>query len=805
VVSAAAAALSESNASGSASTATTQAGLATTAKNAAGVSQAAAGVSASNAATSETNASGSASTAATQAGLATAAKDAAGLSQTAAGVSASNAATSASNASGSASTATTQAGLATTANNNAGTSAAAALVSQNAAATSASNASGSASTATTQAGIATTANNNAGTSAAAALVSQNAAATSASNASGSASTATTQAGIATTAKDAAGVSQTAAGVSASNSATSAVNAAGSATSAATALTNVQATVRGTSLGLPLAQWVLGSQTIVTVSDGKVGTSALRLAPGSYPNQGTYIAIDPTKKYRARFWARPVSTTNGLLYFSLQQFTNDTGTTGPVNGGRSPYKPSGQSRASHNATYGTDAWGEYSYVWDAADWQAGVKFFRPDFLDNYSGNAGYWEVQDFTLNEVTALETNYAAIQTEATTRATQTGNLFAQYSVKLDVNGYVSGFGLSSTLNNAAPYSQFIFKADQFAFGAPGQTSVYPFVIQATATTVNGVAVPAGVYMDAAYIQNGTITNAKIGDATIDSAKIASLTAAKITAGSMQVGSYVQSTSYVAGTSGWSINANGTAEFSGVVVRGTVYATAGSIGGNTIDSTSIRSGQTAFNTGTGFYLGSDGKLSLGNSAGNRMTWDGTNLNVVGGGSFSGTLTAAAVDAVNTINIVGNAVSTSVFASGTGFSRFWNQPSGFLVGPYVDEYSVLTFFANAGETILLEATFSFAWDTSPTYTWNSGTQMNLYIRMGINNNEFYMDTDSETEVTIGKLTAVRGAISQKVLRKVVTASATGTQTLKLSGICSYLLGFGSYGLNKVTLSALIRRR
>ena len=134
----------------------------------------------------------------------------------------------------------------------------------------------------------------------------------------------------------------------------------------------------------------------------------------------------------------------------------------------------------------------------------------------------------------------ARISTEATARANADGSLFAQYTVKLDVNGYVSGFGLASTLNNATPYSQFIFKADQFAFGAPGLTSAYPFVIQASPATVNGVYVPAGVYIDAAYIKNGTITNAKIGDAAIDSAKIvdaaivtakiadASITAAKI-------------------------------------------------------------------------------------------------------------------------------------------------------------------------------------------------------------------------------------------------------------------------------------
>ena len=155
---------------------------------------------------------------------------------------------------------------------------------------------------------------------------------------------------------------------------------------------------------PFEGWSLGSQTLVSVSDGKVGNTVLRLgAAGSYPTQTSFVPIDPTKKYRVRFWARPSSDCNGLLYFSLRQAVNETGAWGPTNGGRAPYKPSGQTRAAHNSTYGTGAWGEYSYIWDAADWQAGVKFFRPEFLDNYGGTAGYWEVQGLVVEEATNVE------------------------------------------------------------------------------------------------------------------------------------------------------------------------------------------------------------------------------------------------------------------------------------------------------------------------------------------------------------------------------------------------------------------
>ena len=184
---------------------------------------------------------------------------------------------------------------------------------------------------------------------------------------------------------------------------------------------------------------------------------------------------------------------------------------------------------------------------------------------------------------TGLPAAHAAVSAEATTRASQTGDIYAKYSVKIDTNGYVSGFDLISTGNvTATPYSDFRIRADKFSIGSPsgpGLTPVTPFVVYTSDTTINGVPIPAGIYMDAAYIANGTIINAKIGNAAIDDAKIANLSAAKITAGSIAVGEYIQSANYVAGTSGWRIHGDGTGEFQAAVVRGTVYATDGSFSG----------------------------------------------------------------------------------------------------------------------------------------------------------------------------------------------------------------------------------
>jgi hypothetical protein len=120
--------------------------------------------------------------------------------------------------------------------------------------------------------------------------------------------------------------------------------------------------------------------------------------------------------------------------------------------------------------------------------------------------------------------NAIAIQTEATARANADNSLFAQYTVKIDANGYVSGFGLASTAVNDIPFSDFTIRADRFSIASPsgpGITPVVPFVVTTTTQTVNGVSVPPGVYIDSIFLKNGSINNAKIGNAAIDSVKIA--------------------------------------------------------------------------------------------------------------------------------------------------------------------------------------------------------------------------------------------------------------------------------------------
>ena len=141
------------------------------------------------------------------------------------------------------------------------------------------------------------------------------------------------------------------------------------------------------------------------------------------------------------------------------------------------------------------------------------------------------------SDISTLSTTVGNNTSSISTQATSLNGLSAKYTVKTDINGAVAGFGLASTANSSGNItSEFIVNADRFAIMRGGNdttAATVPFVVQATATTLNGETVSAGVYMAEAFIKNGAITNAKIGNAAIDDAKIANLSAGKITSGTI--------------------------------------------------------------------------------------------------------------------------------------------------------------------------------------------------------------------------------------------------------------------------------
>ena len=161
-----------------------------------------------------------------------------------------------------------------------------------------------------------------------------------------------------------------------------------------------------------------------------------------------------------------------------------------------------------------------------------------------------------------------------------------------------------------------------------------PFTVLAVQTVIDGVTFPAGTYSTNAFIQNAQISTAKIANLAVDDAKIAALSVSKLTAGTVAAQDMISTgQSVVGGVSvpSWSINGvTGLATFNNVTVRGTVYATAGEFGGSL---------QAA------------------------------------SGTFSGLLTAQAINAVDTINIAGNAVTVPIS------NNFGLQQSGTFANTY----------------------------------------------------------------------------------------------------------------------------
>ncbi|QDJ99395.1 hypothetical protein NCMPIKMN_00067 [Escherichia phage vB_EcoS-26020III] len=150
-----------------------------------------------------------------------------------------------------------------------------------------------------------------------------------------------------------------------------------------------------------------------------------------------------------------------------------------------------------------------------------------------------------------LGENEAALnqKLDAFSNATSTG---VQYGISLGLkyNGqtYSSGMSMELVGTGGNVRSQFIFDANRFAISngigsGSGQWQL-PFVVE------NG-----NVIIQSAVIGDGSITNAKIGD-------------------------FIQSSNYVAGSTGWRIDKSGNAE-----IRGKLYANSGEFAFNGINNT----------------------------------------------------------------------------------------------------------------------------------------------------------------------------------------------------------------------------
>lgn len=323
--------------------------------------------------------------------------------------------------------------------------------------------------------------------AAAAETAQTAASSSATSAAGSASTAGTSATTAATSENNAGSSATAAATSATTAATHATDA-GTASSVANTAKLAAETARS---GAETAETnAAASETNASGSAAAAGTSATNAA---------------TSKNNAGDSATAASASASA---ALTQ-ANAAGTSA-VSANSS--KNAASTSAANALTYKNNA----ALSATNADGSASAAASTVNGLTARLNNAGGTGV---------TVEQAYSA-------SASSVAGLEAQYSVKIDNKGHVSGFGLNSVAVNGVPESAFVIRADKFAIVDPASTAnnstntpstdVIPFGV------TNGV-----VYIKSAAIEDGTITNAKIG--TIDADKITAgfIHADRIEAGSI--------------------------------------------------------------------------------------------------------------------------------------------------------------------------------------------------------------------------------------------------------------------------------
>lgn len=234
------------------------------------------------------------------------------------------------------------------------------------------------------------------------------------------------------------------------------------------------------------------------------------------------------------------------------------------------------------------------------------------------------------------------------TNASQIVGLQSQYSIKIDNNGHVSGFGLSSATVNGVPTSAFIVRADRFAIAGANDTtdplgtltpSRLPFLVTTTNTTVNGKTYPPGTWINTAFIANATIGTAQISDLTADKITTGSLTASiSVNTGQIyggvnpftgwQPGSVYFGTGFYMGNWGgyYQLYVGSPSKYllwngSDLTVRGIVYASAGAIGSMVLDSYGLHSSNYTSGS-TGFAINNDGSMDIAN------------------GSFRGTVTAS---------------------------------------------------------------------------------------------------------------------------------------------------------------------
>ena len=216
--------------------------------------------------------------------------------------------------------------------------------------------------------------------------------------------------------------------------------------------------------------------------------------------------------------------------------------------------------------------------------------------------------------------------------ATNPGEVFyveawIKYSSASGLGSYVrltglnaSGVEVSNQAGNAVAVGNTSYTKSSGTFTVPA--GVFSVKVEVVSDITGGTCYVDDVRMirasNSVLIEDGAVIAAKVAASAITADKISAgaVTAAKISVTNLAA-----------------ISAD-----LGSITAGTIVLPSGGF---------IRSGQTAYNTGTGFYIGNDSgtpRFSFGNPSGKNIRWDGLDLTVNGGIILTGSVAANAITA-----------------------------------------------------------------------------------------------------------------------------------------------------------------
>ena len=117
------------------------------------------------------------------------------------------------------------------------------------------------------------------------------------------------------------------------------------------------------------------------------------------------------------------------------------------------------------------------------------------------------------SQITTLQSQVSGFNVAIQQNATAINGVQARWTVKVDNNNRISGFGLISEPNNGAIVSTFAINADAFRV-FNGASDVAPFSVVGGVVTMQNVRITGDLFVD------GTITGLKITDGTLPAAKL---------------------------------------------------------------------------------------------------------------------------------------------------------------------------------------------------------------------------------------------------------------------------------------------